>query len=214
MSGNSGRGGRERQGQHQRVSQQHDDYELNSEDEEAQGELRPIALPAAAAAAAAVYRPIPNSYLRWSKEKVLMVLQTIVDAPSRMSQTNKFESSNNADGQPKTNLSRMECVFFCVFLVIACLFFCSYGDWKLVYNDTAEFLSASPSFLALNKNKVIQVSTIKNKVAEWSAQVDEQRRGWNPSPVEYDDCTIHAQWIIFVIKLQKSEKASKAIFFI
>jgi hypothetical protein len=99
------------------------------------------------------------------------------------------------------------------FLVIACLFFCSYGDWKTVYIESAEFLSASPSFLALNKNKSIRVSTIKNKLADWSNKVDEQRRGWTPSS-EFDSCMIHAPWIQLVIKLQKAKKASKVILFI
>jgi hypothetical protein len=212
MSRNSGRGGRGRQGDHQRQNNQRDNDELDFTSEEEGQRGQPDADAAADDhSAAAVQRP--NNYVRWSTEKVLMVLQALVDAPSRCSQTNRFDAANNIEGQPKTNLSLMECVFFCVFLVIACLFFCSYGDWKIVYTETAEFLSTSPSFLALNKNKTIQVSTIKNKVAEWSAKVDDQRRGWNPS-AEFDDCAIHAPWILLIIKLQKSKKASKAIFLI
>lgn len=208
MSGNSGRGGRERQGNHQRDSRRNDvDLSASESGEDSQ-------IPADPLAAAAVQRPFrPNVYVRWSTEKVLVVLQAIIDAPSRLHQTNKFDTANNVEGQPKTNLCRLECVFFCVFLVIASLFFCSYGDWKVVYEETAEFLSASPAFLALNKSKTIRMSTIKAKVGEWSTQVDDQRRGWNPS-ADYDDCQTHAQWIVLVIKLQKAKKASKVIIFI
>lgn len=91
------------------------------------------------------------------------------------------------------------------------LLFCSYGDWKDVYEETAEFLSVSPSFLELNKHKTIQVSTLKNKLAEWSTQVDNQRRDWDPIS-EFDDCQIHAPWILLVIQIQKSKKASKVSF--
>ena len=111
MSEHSGRGGRYRQGEYQRGSQRSElDLETSSEDEAA------AARGGGDNAAAAVQRPIrPNSYVRWSPDKVKMVLEAIVEAPSRIHQTNRFDAANNIEGQPKTALNLLEFVSVCVF---------------------------------------------------------------------------------------------------
>jgi hypothetical protein len=101
MSANSGRGGRERQGQHQRGRE----LDITSEEEADGGQPR---RPAAAPVAAAVQRL--NNYVRWSNDKVLMVLEALHSAPTRIYQSNRFDATNNIEGEPKINLSRLECV--------------------------------------------------------------------------------------------------------
>lgn len=101
----SGRGGRGRQGEHQRGN----DEQLGlSETDDAAGEVAP------ASAAAATAAGSHHNYTRWQTPKVIIALQALIDAPQRILQTSRFGTSLNHDEQLKTNLSRLECViFFC-----------------------------------------------------------------------------------------------------
>lgn len=87
---NSGHGGRERQGLHQRDNAGADEFNISSgSDDEEQPQNPP---------ADAVQRPFrPNTYVRWSTDKVLVVLQAIEAAPTRINQTIRFETANNSD---------------------------------------------------------------------------------------------------------------------
>jgi hypothetical protein len=86
---------------------------------------------------------------------------------------------------------------------------CSWGDFKLVLLETSEFLSASAAFLAINKGKGIQPSTIKNKLGEWMHTVDAQRSGWVGGGQTYEECAIHAPWIYLILQIQQAKKKSK-----
>ena len=80
---------------------------------------------------------------------------------------------------------------------------------RIVMADSAHFLSASPSFLQLNKNKPIKESTLKNKMLEWSRKVEEMRTGWEGGHEAFDSCATHAEWVTLIIQVQRAKKNSE-----
>jgi hypothetical protein len=74
---------------------------------------------------------------------------------------------------------------------------------KIVLENSAQFLSTCPSFLALNLQKSIQASTVKTRLAEWTQQVIEDRNGWATGAAAYDQCVTHPEWKKMIIQMEK-----------
>ncbi len=196
----SGRGGRGRQGAAQKNIRRHLQEanvdltpEQSSADEENIEEDSP---PPSQEPSTAARARTSNQYALWTEEKRVMVLQAVLDTPRRMVQNppavGGFERNTNKSGLRKISISMLD-----------------YGDMGKVVDNACLFLSTSPSFLLQNKQKIIQSSTVTNKLRDWQRSVKNERDLYQMGPEAFYELATHSESKKLIIHLMQQQEAAQ-----